>query len=180
MTSNKERDQEWMKHALACGENALKESEIPVGCVFVAADGTSLLAQGSNMTNVTRNGTTHAEMNAINNAITNGIESSEFRDAELYVTCEPCIMCASALSRLGVRRVVYGCANERFGGNGSILTVNKDAETLADYHMYEVESGVLGDEAIALFQRFYVTENKRAPEGKRKRKKGEMEGESTR
>ena len=46
--------------------------------------------------------------------------------------------------------------------------------------MYKVESGVLGDEAIALFQRFYVTENKRAPEGKRKRKKGEMEGESTR
>ena len=98
-----ERDQKWMKQALECGESALKRSEIPVGCVFVAADGTSLLAQGSNMTNATRNGTTHAEINAINEAIANGVMSSEFRDAELYVTCEPCIMCASALSRLGIK-----------------------------------------------------------------------------
>ena len=179
MTTKSERDREWMKQALACGESALKRSEIPVGCVFVTADGMSILAQGSNMTNVTRNGTTHAEMNAINEAIANGVESSKFRNAELYVTCEPCIMCAAALSRLGVRRVVFGCANERFGGNGSILNVHKDAETLADYHAYEVESGVMGEEAIAMFQRFYVTENKRAPEGKRKRKKGEVE-ENTR
>jgi tRNA(Arg) A34 adenosine deaminase TadA len=48
-------------------------------------------------------------------------------NCDLYVTCEPCIMCAAALSKLGIRKVYFGCHNDRFGGNGSILSVHSDA-----------------------------------------------------
>ena len=72
-------------------------------------------------------------------------------------------------SRLELRRVVFGCANERFGGNGSILNVHKDAETLADYHAYEVESGVMG-ESHCHVPALLRDGKQRAPEGKRKRK----------
>ncbi len=89
----------------------------------------------------------------------------DFSDFALYVTCEPCIMCAAAISRVGVRVVYFGCKNERFGGNGSILRVH---DGLAGVQKYDAISGILCDKAINLFQTFYSTENRRAPENKRK------------
>ena len=178
-----ERDLRFMRLALEDAEIALERNEIPVGCIFVGKSKRSndmsseniemedvIIARGSNKTNETRNGSSHAEMNAIQSAIEKGEDSNIFSGSEVFVTCEPCIMCAAALSRLGVKRVVFGCLNERFGGNGSILNVHKDGQTLTDYHSYSITSGVMAEEAIAIFQKFYVTENKRAPLGKRKRK----------
>ena len=103
--------------------------------------------------------------------------------------------CAAALSKLAIRKVYFGCHNERFGGNGSILHVQEGAystkissssssssstattsaavvttTTSNEYHAYPIEAGLLKEEAIALFQRFYTLENQRAPEGKRKRR----------
>lgn len=182
-----QRDLRLMRLALEQAESALQKQEIPVGCVFIGVkemDSKSgadwdkgvpvkedmVIARGSNKTNEMRNGSSHAEMNAIQTAIEDGVDPRAFYDSELFVTCEPCIMCAAALSRLGVKRVVFGCLNERFGGNGSIISVHEDGEKLEDYHSYSVTSGVMATEAIEIFQRFYVTENKRAPLGKRKRK----------
>lgn len=178
-----ERDLRFMRFALEDAERALEKQEIPVGCVFVGkseavgdtdkkvkGEEHAIIARGSNKTNEMRNGSSHAEMNAIQSAIEKGVDPRVFSNSELFVTCEPCIMCAAALSRLGVKRVVFGCLNERFGGNGSILSVHEDGHKLAGYHSYDVTSGVMAEEAIAIFQRFYVTENKRAPLGKRKRK----------
>jgi tRNA-specific adenosine deaminase 2 len=170
-----ERDLRLMRLALAEGEIALQKQEIPVGCVFIGP-GDVVVARGSNRTNELRNGTSHAEMNAINQAAESGLGADSFLNCELFVTCEPCIMCAAAISRLGIKRVVFGCSNDRFGGNGSILDVHEDGASLDGYHSYEAVSGVLSDEAIEMFQRFYVTENKRAPIGKRKRKNVGSEG----
>ena len=98
--------------------------------------------------------------------------------------------CAAALSKLAIRKVYFGCHNERFGGNGSILHVQEGVYSTKlssssssssssavvtttssdEYFAYPIEAGLLKDEAIDLFQRFYTMENQRAPEGKRKRR----------
>lgn len=118
------------------------------------------------------------------------------RNCDLYVTCEPCIMCASALSKVGIHKVIFGCFNDKFGGNGSILSIHSINQTKVEqqkstadinlttygsdgsqgtddtlsYHNYPIESGFMKNEAIELFQQFYSRENRRAPIEKRKRK----------
>lgn len=164
-----ERTQRFMRLALEEATRALNGGEIPVGCVIVKGD--EVIATGSNRTNDSRNGCRHAEIEAIDYLVLQrGLDVSEFRCCELYVTCEPCIMCAAALSLVGIGRVYFGCRNERFGGNGSILSVHQEAERLSQ-HSYPIEEGLLKDEAIEIFQRFYMSENRRAPEQKRRRKR---------
>lgn len=98
-----------------------------------------------------------------------------FRHCDLYVTCEPCIMCASALATVGIRRVIFGCKNDRFGGCGSLLHLHLD-EGLGQHGTgtkrqgYEVVSGILESEAIRLLRSFYDRENYHAPDEKRRRK----------
>jgi tRNA(Arg) A34 adenosine deaminase TadA len=96
----------------------------------------------------------------------------------LYVTCEPCIMCAAALATVGIGKVIFGCRNDRFGGCGSLLHLHQpeassseeEATTCNRSKGYEIVSGVLEQEAITLLRSFYDRENFHAPEDKRKRK----------
>lgn len=122
----------WMGVALSAARAALRRLEVPVGCVIVR--GGVILGTGSNHTNAARNATRHAEMEAVD-AVLNGASLGAsggdpggtrelFRECTLVVTCEPCIMCAAALSLLGLTRIVYGCRNPRFGGCGSVLAVD--------------------------------------------------------
>ena len=102
----------FMALAIEQAEIALKAGEIPVGCVFVDVNSGVIVAKGSNRTNETRNGTCHAEMNAINHLIHDyGLDISLklLQNCHLYVTCEPCIMCAYALNIAKVKGVVFGC-----------------------------------------------------------------------
>lgn len=117
-----------------------------------------------------------------------------FQYCDLYVTCEPCIMCASALSLMNIGNVYFGCKNERFGGCGSLLNLHLGC-TLSDVHgsgnickdpkdyqnndtnqsspvgyTYNITGGILEKEAIQLLRSFYNRENFHAPEDKRKRK----------
>jgi tRNA-specific adenosine deaminase 2 len=157
--------EELMHVALQQAEAALAASEVPVGCAFVDIDG-KILTSGHNKTNVYWNGTQHAEIVAINDFIYNQKRNpSLLIGSILYVTCEPCIMCAAAIGKVGVSKVVFGCHNERFGGNGSILSIHNDLP-----HKYEVEAGFLKEQCIEVFQRFYESENRRAPENKRRKK----------
>ncbi|KAL3688404.1 hypothetical protein R1sor_014713 [Riccia sorocarpa] len=125
----------FMRLAVIEAKQALARLEVPVGCVIVQNG--EVIGHGSNRVNETRNATRHAEMEAIDMILTqwtpdqSSISLSapeqlkeKFRQCELYVTCEPCIMCAAALSILGVKKVYYGCANDRFGGCGSILPLH--------------------------------------------------------
>ncbi|KAJ0091267.1 hypothetical protein Patl1_14155 [Pistacia atlantica] len=99
-------------------------------CVIL--DDGKVIATGRNRTTETRNASRHAEMEAIDILLDQWQKQglSQLKVAEkfsrccLYVTCEPCIMCASALSILGIKEVYYGCANEKFGGCGSILSLH--------------------------------------------------------
>mmetsp|Transcript_25078 Transcript_25078/g.37506 ORF Transcript_25078/g.37506 Transcript_25078/m.37506 type:complete len:361 (-) Transcript_25078:580-1662(-) len=94
-----------------------------------------------------------------------------FQKCDLYVTCEPCIMCAAALARVGIGRVFYGCKNERFGGCGSILNLHSPNAIKSPSHTgYPIVSGLMEKEAVQLLRSFYDRENFHAPDDKRKRK----------
>jgi len=171
-------DVAFMELALEEGRKAIQEGEVPVGVVFVhrpsssslsPTKGTSpsstpppppllarVLGQGHNRTNVTKNGTRHAELVVVDEILARRQPVSIFQDCDVYVTCEPCIMCAGALGLLKIRRVVFGCKNERFGGCGSILNVH-EAPHLR--HKYVAEAGLMEAEAVALFKSFYAREN---------------------
>ena len=80
-----------------------------------------------------------------------------------------CAQCAAALSRVGVRHVYFGCHNDRFGGNGSVLHVHNSSEYGTPYQ-YGITTGVMKNEAIEMFRRFYSQTNQGAPESKRRKK----------
>ncbi|XP_045617540.1 tRNA-specific adenosine deaminase 2 [Procambarus clarkii] len=149
------------KEALACGE-------VPVGCVFVFNN--EIIARGRNTVNQTHNATRHAEMNCIDQALTwCTVQQLDYRTVfpkiSIFVTVEPCGMCADALGQLCVMNIIYGCSNDRFGGCGSVVDIPK----LYKYPM-KLQKGVRAEEAINLLKEFYKGENPNAPTGKAKRK----------
>jgi tRNA-specific adenosine deaminase 2 len=83
---------------------------------------------------------------------------SILRETDLYVTVEPCIMCASALRQYGIRTVYFGCLNDRFGGCGGVMNMHSDAGVDKPYPVY---GGIFREEAIMLLRRFYVQENEK-------------------
>ncbi|KAI9826148.1 MAG: tRNA(adenine34) deaminase [Thelocarpon impressellum] len=97
--------------------------ETPVGCVFVR--GGEIIGRGMNDTNSSLNGTRHAEFIALEDVFTR-FPASALRHTDLFVTVEPCIMCASALRQYGIRSVYFGCANDRFGGTGGVLSIHAE------------------------------------------------------
>src|ERR1700761_5622141 len=102
-------------------------------------------------------GTRHAEFVAMGKILQKH-SPTIFKETDLYVTVEPCIMCASALRQVGIKAVYYGCGNERFGGCGSILAVNDDKHPI--HSPFEAWMGYLRAEAIMILRKFYLTENK--------------------
>ncbi|KAM0750868.1 cytidine deaminase-like protein [Meredithblackwellia eburnea MCA 4105] len=95
------------------------------------------------------------------------IWSTPLATLTLYVTVEPCVMCASAMRQVGIGRVVYGCANDRFGGCGGVRGIHSDPRLLYS-PPYIAHGGYKREEAIMLLRRFYVTENVNAPKPKNK------------
>ncbi|KAI4943913.1 hypothetical protein J4E91_009060 [Alternaria rosae] len=153
----------FMREAIAMAELALKSDETPVGCVFVK-DG-EVIGRGMNETNRTLNGTRHAEFVAIAGILSKH-PISILNETDLYVTVEPCVMCASMLRQYGIRAVYFGCWNERFGGTGGVLNIHSDASVDKPY---PVTGGIFREEAIMLLRKFYVQENEKAPEPKQKK-----------
>ena len=150
--------------AIEQANKAVAMQEVPVGCVFVH-DTLGVIGAGHNLVNEEHDATRHAELVAVDQVLLEDercFKPEIFAECDLYVTCEPCIMCADALGKIGIRRVVFGCHNKKFGGCGSILSLHEGR--------YPIRSGVMKDEAVALFKSFYSRENGRAPVEKRKRK----------
>mmetsp|Transcript_40481 Transcript_40481/g.89943 ORF Transcript_40481/g.89943 Transcript_40481/m.89943 type:complete len:192 (-) Transcript_40481:595-1170(-) len=178
MTENVGEDQEqwtpeqrsFMLEALREAEAARQRREVPVGCVFVREG--QILARGHNLTNETRNGTRHAELQAIDQILDmhgGDVSAADFPSCELYVTVEPCIMCAGALSLLGIGSVYYGCGNDRFGGCGSILPVHAagcgtcSRASKPAGASFPCRGGLYRSEAVKLLQDFYICGNPAAP-----------------
>jgi tRNA-specific adenosine deaminase 2 len=166
----------WMEAALQLAEEALSEGEVPVGCLLIYNHNgnATVVGKGRNEVTELKNATRHAEMVAIDQVIQwakdNALDSQAVLEkCQLYVTVEPCIMCASALRQLHLTSVVYGCPNERFGGCESVLSVSSE-ELASGLPPLQCVAGVLADEAIALLKNFYKGENPNAPAEKRKLK----------
>ncbi|KAK2737121.1 tRNA(adenine34) deaminase [Myotisia sp. PD_48] len=130
---NRSKHEHFMKMALQMAEAALTAGETPVGCVLVNKD--KVIGSGMNDTNKSLNGTRHAEFLAIEEAL-KSFPRSIFKETDLYVTVEPCIMCASALRQYNIRSVYFGCSNERFGGTGGILSLHSDPGIDPPYPVY--------------------------------------------
>lgn len=153
---------------------ALDEKEVAIGCVFYHSGMKKVIARGRNSVNATKNATRHAEINCIEDALVFFLEegldpNKNWPLVEVYVTCEPCIMCARILRHLKVANLVYGCSNDRFGGCKSVMSVSSTDEIAEPELIYT--SGVREDEAIKLLKIFYSGENLNAPEEIRKVKK---------
>ncbi|KAK6357819.1 tRNA(adenine34) deaminase [Orbilia blumenaviensis] len=153
----------FMRQALEMGELALSIDEVPVGCVFVLDN--KVIAKGMNDTNRSLSGHRHAEFAGIETVLCK-YPASVFKKVDLYVTVEPCIMCASALRQLRIRAVYFGCSNDRFGGCGGVLHINLDAGI---DRCYPAIGGIFREEAIMLLRRFYLQENDKAPNPTAKR-----------
>ena len=158
-----------MRAALKLARYALDHDETPVACIFVHAPTNQILAYGMNDTNRSLTGIAHAEFMGISQIQAKfGVQNtSVYKDIILYVTVEPCIMCASALKQLGIQKVIFGCGNDRFGGNGTILSIHNDTCT-APQNKHISVPGVLRKEAIMLLRYFYVRENERSPKPRSK------------
>ncbi|XP_054553872.1 tRNA-specific adenosine deaminase 2 isoform X2 [Talpa occidentalis] len=121
-----EEIEKWMEEAMRMAKDALENTEVPVGCLMVYNN--EVVGKGRNEVNQTKNATRHAEMVAIDQVLAwcrgCGRSPAEvFEHTVLYVTVEPCVMCAAALRLMKIPLVVYGCQNERFGGCGSVLNI---------------------------------------------------------
>ncbi|GAA0166260.1 deaminase [Lithospermum erythrorhizon] len=154
----------FMELAFEQAKLALDNLEVPVGCVLTEKG--KVISNGRNRTTETRNATRHAEMEAIDALLDqwkkNGLSPTEvavrFSNCSLYVTCEPCIMCASALSFLGIKEVYYGCSNDKFGGCGSILSLHT-VSSGSSSRGFKCTGGVMASEAVSLLRMFYEQGN---------------------
>lgn len=124
----------FMRTSIKLAKYALDHGETPVACIFVNSKTNEIISFGINNTNDSLTGIAHAEFIAIDKILkrfgNNSFTSALFNDIIVYVTVEPCIMCASALKQLGIKKIYFGCPNERFGGNGTVFSINTDKSTI--------------------------------------------------
>ena len=143
------QDEKYMKAAIREAKKAYALDEVPIGCVIVQ-DGT-IIARGYNRRNTEGNTLAHAELTAIKKA---SKKTGDWRleDCTMYVTLEPCPMCAGANVQARITRVVIGSMNPKAGCAGSVLNV---LQTDGFNHQAEIETGVLGEECSCMLSSFF-------------------------
>ncbi|HEY0369455.1 MAG TPA: tRNA adenosine(34) deaminase TadA [Chthoniobacterales bacterium] len=147
--SELETDAVFMREALRQAEKAFKAEEVPIGAVVVQAG--RIIARAYNQVEMLKDATAHAEMLAITQA---EAAAGDWRlnDCDLYVTKEPCPMCAGAIVHVRIRRLIFGCADERGGAAGGVINI---LQMPSLNHHAEITSGVLREETAALLQSFF-------------------------
>jgi tRNA(adenine34) deaminase len=143
------KDEDFMKEALRLARKAYEADEVPVGAVVTRAG--KIIARAYNQTELLKDATAHAEMLAVTQAEA-AVGDWRLTDCDLYVTKEPCVMCAGALVHVRVRRVIFGCSDVRSGAAGSMINLLQHP---ALNHHCEIKAGVLQDECAAILQNFF-------------------------
>ena len=139
----------YMKEALKQAKKAYALGEVPIGCVIVYED--KIIARGYNRRNTDKNTLAHAEVSAINRA-SKKLGDWRLEDCTLYVTLEPCQMCAGAIVQSRITNVVMGCMNPKAGCGGSILNILEMPEF---NHQVNVLRGVMEEECSQILQDFF-------------------------
>lgn len=164
-----EKDHQFMQRAMELASKAEQEGEVPVGALLVKDD--EIIAEGWNRSIGEHDATAHAEIDVLRKA-GKKLENYRLLDTTLYVTLEPCPMCAGALLHSRVKRIVFGAADLKAGAAGTVLNL---FEHQAAYHYAEVESGLLEEECRFQLQAFF----KRRRKEKKAMKRSLAEAENT-
>ena len=141
-------DIRFMEEALALAREAADAGEVPVGCVIVRKG--QIVGRGRNRREEGKSALAHAEIEAISQACAN-LGGWRLWECTLYVTLEPCPMCAGAIINARIPRVVYGASDAKCGAAGSVCSLF----SMAFNHHPEVESGILEEECAALLTEFF-------------------------
>jgi tRNA(adenine34) deaminase len=140
----------WMKNALKEAERAFKNDEVPVGAVIVYKN--QIIAKGYNQIEMMHDPTAHAEMIALTAAAAH-LENKFLKDCTLYVTMEPCPMCAGAIVLSRIPAIVFGCYDPKMGAGGSVMNI---LENKKFNHTVHVIGGVLDFECSSILKEFFV------------------------
>lgn len=154
-TNRNARDRDYMQRALALARRAEAEGEVPVGALLVKDD--RIIGEGWNVPIGRHDPSAHAEMQALR-AAARELENYRLPETTLYVTLEPCVMCAGAIIHARVQRVVFGTRDPRTGAAGSVFDIlNSDRHN----HCVEIHEGVLAQECGRLLTDFFRARRKK-------------------
>jgi len=142
-------DEIFMEEALRCAQRALEMNEVPVGAVVVSAD--KIIARGWNRNIIDSDPTAHAEIAALREA-GSIIGNHRLGQCELFVTIEPCAMCAGAMVHARIKRLVYGSDDPKAGAVRSVMQVLNHPQL---NHTLQIRSGVLAGRSAELLQTFF-------------------------
>jgi tRNA(Arg) A34 adenosine deaminase TadA len=157
MTEFSPQDADFMLRAMAQARAAEAVDEVPVGAVLVGADG-EILAEGHNRTISNSDPSAHAEIQVLREA---GRKLGNYRlpDTTLYVTLEPCVMCAMALVHARVKRLVFAASDPKTGACGSVFDLLADGR---HNHKVVAQGGLLGEQAGAMLSAYFKAKRQRA------------------
>jgi tRNA(adenine34) deaminase len=142
-------DQTFMREALRQAQKAYAADEVPVGAVVVRSG--KIIARAHNQVELLKDATAHAEMLALTQAEA-AVGDWRLSDCDLYVTKEPCAMCAGALVHVRIHRIIFGCADPRAGAAGSVINL---LQLPSLNHQCDITSGVLQNECFVILQDFF-------------------------
>ncbi|MEO5717847.1 MAG: tRNA adenosine(34) deaminase TadA [Chthoniobacterales bacterium] len=142
-------DAYFMSEALRMAVRAYEAEEVPIGAVVVREG--KIIARASNQVELLKDATAHAEMLALTQAEA-AVGDWRLTDCDLFVTKEPCPMCAGALVHVRIRRVIFGCADPRGGAAGGLLNLLQNPSL---NHQCDIVPGILRDDCAALLQSFF-------------------------
>lgn len=157
MNAKRQDDEFWMKLALQLAQTAAENDEVPVGAVLIDSQGHKI-SQGSNLRESLHTTLGHAEILALHRA-SKQKKSWRLPETTLYVTLEPCLMCAGALLQSRVKRVVFGAYDPKGGAFGTLYDVSQDKRL---NHQIEVVGGVLENECAELLKSFFKAKRKKS------------------
>jgi tRNA(adenine34) deaminase len=157
-------DEKYMKEAIRQAKKAYRREETPIGCVIVCDD--AIIARGYNKRNWKKNTLAHAEVIAMNKA-SRVLGDWRLENCTLYVTLEPCPMCAGAIVQARIPRVVVGSMNPKAGCAGSVLNL---LQTPGFNHQAELVTGVMAEECSQLMTGFFKELRRKQVDSKQKNK----------
>lgn len=142
-------EETYMRQAVIQAKKAGAIGEVPIGCVIVYED--KIIARGYNRRTIDKNVLSHAEIIAIKKACKR-LGDWRLEDCTMYVTLEPCPMCAGAIVQARMKKVVIGCMNPKAGSAGSVMDL---FHVTGFNHKVEMESGILGEECSQMMKNFF-------------------------
>ena len=147
-------NEKYMKIALIEAKKSLMSDDVPIGAIIVKNN--KIISKAHNMKEKYQIATKHAEILAIEKACKK-LNTWYLNDCELYVTMEPCLMCAGAIIQSRLKKVIYGLPNDHFG---YVESIDKILTNKKNNHIVEIESGILSNESKILIQNFFKDKRK--------------------